>query len=113
MTRLIAIMLLSSLCAACGEKASPSTPTPVTPACQTNATAILHFENRTTTRTHDLYLDNANVALIGPGQTSQAFTVAAAVQHTVQWVYTNTRLVACTATPVPAICSTTTYFCAF
>ena len=110
---LVLIVLLSMMTVACGGSKSAMAPTPVVPVCQSNNTATLTFENRTANRTHDLYLDNANAALLGPGQTSRAFTVAAGVQHSVVWRYTNTYLSACVTTPIPAVCSSQLYFCAF
>lgn len=106
------VILLPALVSlvACGNDSAPSK---AAPACQSNNTAIITFENRTTNRTHDLYLDNGKIALLGPGQTSQPVTVAAAVQHSVVWFYTNTSLAACVVNPIPATCSTTHYFCSF
>jgi hypothetical protein len=112
------ILSVALACAACGND-SPSSPSkstpppPTVPACQSNTTAQLTFENRTPNYSHDLYLDGAKMALLGPGQTSQPFTVAANTQHQVRWVYTNTNRTACTVMPVPATCSTTLYYCSF
>lgn len=107
------LIIVALMAVGCGSD-SPTTPTPVVPACQTNNTAALSFENRSVNSfTFDVFVDNARVAVIGPTQTSSAQTVVAGVQHTARFLVTNTGFVACTVSPIPVRCSTQTYFCTF
>lgn len=111
MKRLILLVALGAI--GCGD--SPTAPTqPVAPACQTQNTAALVFENRSPLNfTYDVYMDGANVASLAPTRLSATQTVVAGVQHRVLFFVTNTTILACTVTPIPLACSTTTYFCAF
>lgn len=104
-------LLLSLLVlAACGK--SPAQPT-VEP-CVTNNTAQLAFGNRAQATTHDVFLDGARIVTLTPGQDSPRQTVAAGVQHTVEFRITNTGIAACQpSTPVLAQCSDRIITCAF
>lgn len=105
-----------TLAVACGKDSPPVAPTPPpqVSACQANNTGDLIFENRNpNNRTYTVFMDGANVGTIAPGQLTPARTVAAGVAHPVNFLYTNTTLIACTAQPIPVRCTTQTYFCTF
>lgn len=115
MARILMVLITATLFTWCGADAPP-TPIapPPAPACQTNNTAILRFENRSSSnRTYDVFVDNARVATIAPTQLSADHVVVAGVRHIVDFFYTNTAVRACVIDPIPVRCSTQTYFCTF
>jgi ABC-type Fe3+-hydroxamate transport system substrate-binding protein len=105
------VLLSAVLFSACGDD-GPTTPS--TPACERNNTATITLQNRNASNlTYDVYVDAGRVAVLAPGQDSSPQTVAAGVQHSVIWYYTNTSLQACFVNPIPVRCSTQAYFCSF
>ena len=95
-----------------GTQPTPTSPSSVVPACRTNNTATVTFENRSANRTYDILWDNARVTTLGPGVTSPSFSVAAGVQHTLEFRVSNTTTLACTrSTPTLAQCSGHTLSC--
>src|SRR5262245_14692584 len=103
--------------AACGGSPTapappPPPPPPVVAACQAQNFAVLVFANQHTRLTYDIVVDNTITGAIGPGVVTPPYPVAAGVQHRVEFRYTNTNLVACIATPVPVVCTTTGLSCA-
>ena len=118
--RLILALSVFSFCLACGGGSTPTTPTstainfpPVTvSACQANNTALVSFQNRSTTVTLDVIWDGAKTFTLTPNQTSAGSTVAAGVQHTLRFQVTNTLVVFCAqGTPTLARCESQTYVC--
>lgn len=106
---LVGLLLFSS----CGGGDTPTTPAaPAKPACETNHTATIRFQNQTTRNlTYDIIFDGSRVATIGPGTTSQTFTVNAGT-HTILFKVTNTNITACyESSPNIAQCSDHTYSC--
>jgi hypothetical protein len=98
---------------ACG---GPDTaPTPAAPpvaACQTNVTASVSFQNRETSSALAVVWDGAIIATLGAGQTSQSFSVAAIIPHSLSYKFANTNVLACsTGTPTLAVCSNNSYWC--
>lgn len=97
-----------------GGSSAPATPTPVVvvappvPSCQANNTGQITFINHSVSNTtYDVIWDGGRLTTLTPGQSSQAYTVAAA-QHTATFLVTNSSIVACvTGTPVIAQCTTT------
>ncbi len=88
---------------------------PAQSACETNNTALVSFRNNSNTnRTYNVIWDGVNRATITPGSESEKFTVAAGVQHTLVFRYTNTNTNACTpSTPTLAQCSNMWFNCTF
>jgi hypothetical protein len=110
---LIAATLLLNACGAAPAAPTPPPPPPV-PACQANNTADVSFGNRSTSATQDIFWDGLRVATITPGANSAPRTVAAGVAHRLEVRVTNTMLLACQASsPIPAVCATPIYTCAF
>jgi hypothetical protein len=105
---LVAVVLVS----ACGSTPVAPTPPPVA-TCQSQNTATVYFQNRTTSNlTYDVVWDGSRLTTVGPGQSSQVYTFAANVGHTLRFQYTNTSLLACNqSTPTLATCSNNSYFC--
>lgn len=97
---------------------TPTAPTPTpaaVPACQTNNTAEISFENRSNSNTTYYVLwDGSNLLTLAPGQKSDPRTVAAGVQHTLVFRISNTNSNACTpSTPTLPQCSSNTYSCTY
>jgi hypothetical protein len=82
------------------------------PACQTQNTATVFFENRTNTnRTYDIVWDGVQIATVTPAQ-RQVFVVAANVPHTMGFQLTNSSALACSqSTPTLVVCTDNSYFC--
>jgi hypothetical protein len=100
---------------ACSDTTQPEPepePTP-TPACQVNNTADVYFKNVSNTNsTYDIVWDGSKIATVTPGDSSSTFTVAAGVQHTLLFKFTNTNNAACNqGTPVLAQCQTHWFSC--
>lgn len=111
MKRFLVIALPLLALSACGSDSPAPAPTPV-PACQANNTATLTFQNSSVSgATYDVLIDGVRTGSIAPGQASPATTVAASAAHTIVFRVTNTSLIACSASPVPAQCSTQTLTC--
>jgi hypothetical protein len=91
----------------CGKEA-PTAPSP--PACQANNTAQVAFNNARTV-TLDVFLGGVRLGTLAPSQTSPFNTVAAGVQHSLEFRVTNTTVTACFGTPVFAQCETRTISC--
>lgn len=112
------VVALSLLAISCGSN-TPTAPTPPppppVPACQANNTASVTFRNDSRSTTQDIYWDGLKYFTLAPGQTSTPpLVVAAGVAHRLEPRITNTNNLACQASsPIPAICSTPLYFCAF
>jgi len=81
--------------------------------CEANGTGEITFGNNSNTNsTYDIIWDGAKIATIAPGQESDVFTVAASIQHTLVFQFTNTSDLACTAsTPVIAQCDSRIFSC--
>lgn len=111
------ILLVALLAAACGSSTSPTpiAPVVVVPACQSQNTATVYFQNRSTANlTYDIVWDGSKLTTVTPGKDSQVYTFAANVPHTLRFQYTNTSLLACNAsTPVLTTCAATFYGCTF
>jgi len=90
----------------------PEQPDPVIPACQTNNTADVTFQNKSGHNyTYDVIWDGSTLTTLAPGATSKAYTQAAGA-HTLHFMISNTRLQACTqSSPVLAQCQSYTYWC--
>jgi len=115
--RLLSYLMLVGIASlvACGKSSKTTAPKPTPtppPACETNHTATVTFENRSTTNTtYDVVLDGIHVATIGPGEHTSE-TVTAVVQHTFTFMITNSNNVACTpATTSFVQCSIQLYYC--
>ncbi len=109
----VAFLLISS---ACGSTNSSSTPTaPSAPACQVNNTATVSFENRSTSNTtYSVVWDGSTKTTLAPSVKSDAYTVAAGVQHTLVFRIANSANNACSpSTPTLAQCSSQTYWCTY
>jgi len=79
------------------------------PTCQLNNTAQVTFANRSTGASYVIVWDGVNKVTLAPGTTSQAYTEAANIAHTLQFRYSGTNTLACAnSTPTLAQCSTTT-----
>lgn len=116
--RLLSYLMLVGIASlvACGKSSKTTAPKPTPtppPACETNHTATVTFENKSTTNTtYDVVLDGIHVATIGPGEVTSAFTVTAVVQHTITFKITNSNNIACSTATVSFVqCSTQLYYC--
>lgn len=93
----------------CGETGGGSdVPTgPTVADCEANNTAKIRFRNSSNSnRTYTVIWDGATLATVSPGSETQQFTVAAGVQHTLVFRFTNTSTNACTpSTPTLAQCA--------
>lgn len=111
-----AFILAAVLVIAGCSKDTPTAPTPPpVSACQQNNTALLAFGNRSAGSTYTVLFNGAVAATIAPGQETGNQSVAAGVQHRIEFTYANSgnRLACNPLTPVLAQCSQTTYTCAF
>lgn len=100
---------------ACSDTAmAPAVPDPV-PACEQNNTATVEFRNTSNSNTtYDVIWDGSKITSVGPNQTSQKYTVAAGVQHTMVFKVTNTSNNACSlSTPTFAQCAEHWLSCSF
>jgi hypothetical protein len=98
--------------AACG-KDEPAPIAPYVPDCERNHTAVLRFRNDSTV-THVVWIDGVvAVPSLSPGQESGPVTVAAGVQHDVEFENAATGATVCFASPVPAQCSDKGIACSF
>lgn len=81
--------------------------------CASNNTAQISFRNNSNTNsTYTVIWDGATLTTIAPGQTSQEFTVAAGVQHSLVFRHTNTNANACNpSTPTLSQCSSRIFSC--
>jgi hypothetical protein len=96
--------------AACGS--TPVIPTPIVEACRTNNTASVRFENRSTNTTMDVVWDGSKLTTVAAGQTSDSYTVAAGITHTLLFRVTNSSTWACTpSTPTLVQCGSARYWC--
>lgn len=100
---------------ACGSDSAPVVvaPTPIIPACQSQNTATVYFQNRSASNlTYDVLWDGSKLTTVAPGKDSQVYTFAANIPHTLRFQFTNTSLAACNqSTPVLTICTATFYGC--
>lgn len=80
--------------------------------CEANNTAQVRFQNKTgTSQTYSVLWDGSVITTLGPGATSDYYTVAAG-EHTLHFKIANTGNEACTqSTPNLAVCSTMEYWC--
>lgn len=80
--------------------------------CEANNTAKVRFINKTgTSQTYSVIWDGSTITTIGPGATSDYFTVAAG-QHTLLFKIANSSQEACSiSTPNLAVCSSMEYWC--
>lgn len=118
MTRFVLFTLIILATSACGGGSESRTPVAPSPppvqACQANNTANVRFGNRSANTTHIVFFDGLNVATLAPGQDSQPITVAAGVAHRLETRIANSTFLACAVSmPIPAVCSTPIYTCAF
>lgn len=81
--------------------------------CEKNNTAILQFENKSTTNsTYDIIFDGSRIFTLSPGAKSAEHVVAAGIQHTLLFKYANTNNAACSpSTPTEAMCTHFVYSC--
>src|SRR5437870_12256333 len=113
MRRVLLIVVMGTWVGACARSHAAPTPPP-TPTCQTNNTATVHFDNRSTSNTtYDVIWDGSRRTSVGAGSSTQTYTEAAGT-HTLTFKLTNTTLLACTTSPpVLAQCSSGVYWCTF
>ncbi|MCB0696041.1 MAG: calcium-binding EGF-like domain-containing protein [Chitinophagaceae bacterium] len=80
--------------------------------CEANNTASVRFINKTgTSQTYSVVWDGSVITTLGPGATSEYYTVAAG-QHTLHFMISNSGTEACTqSTPNLAVCSSMEYWC--
>ena len=81
--------------------------------CEANNTAKVRFQNKTgTSLTYEVVWDGSVLTTLGPGSTSEYFTVAAG-QHTLHFKIANSGgQEACTiSTPNLAVCASQEYWC--
>lgn len=80
--------------------------------CEANKTAKVRFINKTgTSLTYNVEWDGSIITTIGPGATSEYFTVAAG-SHTLHFKIANSTAEACTpSTPNLVACSAMEYWC--
>ncbi|MCH7565529.1 MAG: hypothetical protein IH968_17085 [Gemmatimonadetes bacterium] len=109
-------ILLASAGMTVGTTGCPPVDAPTGPeqtACEANNSAQISFRNNSNTnRTYNVIWDGSNLVTITPGSTSRQFTVAAGVQHTLVFRFTNTNTNACNpSTPTLSQCSTGTISC--
>lgn len=113
---LLLVLGISLGATACGEEEGEEDildpPPPPALACETNNTATLIAENRSASaQNYVIVLNGANIAQLAPGDTV-ATTVAAAVQHTLEFNLDNQGTPACSpANPILAQCSTSRFWC--
>ncbi len=108
------ILVLLIGCSGDDDVMGPAAPDPdPVLSCETNNTATVVFENRSNTNsTYDIIWDGSKVATVTPGNKTESFTVAAGIQHTLLYKYTNTNNLACTqATPTYAQCASRLQWC--
>jgi len=81
--------------------------------CETNQTGEVFFSNiSNTNRTYDIIWDGVKIATVTPGNDSEIFTYAANIQHTLEFRFTNSTTLACTAsTPVLSQCQRVFFNC--
>lgn len=112
------IALLSTslpLVTACNPFSKSTTTTTTTPACQTNNTATVYFQNQATTTSYDVNWDGSKIVFnLAPGATSSTFTVSAGVDHTLTFMRAGTTNAACnTSYPNIAQCTAWHYWCTY
>lgn len=75
--------------------------------CENNQTATVRFANFSNTNsTYDIIWNGAKVATVTPRDTTKRMTVAANVEHTLEFKITNTQDLACSGSnPVLSQCS--------
>jgi len=80
--------------------------------CEANNTAKVRFMNKTgTSQTYSVLWDGSVITTLGPGATSEYYTVAAGT-HTLHFKIANSTAEACTpSTPNLAVCSSMDYWC--
>jgi hypothetical protein len=80
--------------------------------CEANNTAQVRFSNKTgTSLTYSVVWDGSTLTTIGPGSTSDYYTVAAGT-HTLHFMIANSSNEACTiSSPVLAVCDAEEYWC--
>lgn len=110
---LLAIMVGMAWTMGCAPADKATAPVVSAPACETNNTASIKYENRSNTNaTYDIIWDGSKVTTITPGSLSPAYNVAAGIQHTLLFKFTNTNTAACNqSTPTLAQCSSHVYWC--
>jgi hypothetical protein len=114
-TFLVVAIGLVLVTGACSGESTPTAPTPPpVAACQSQNTATVYFQNRSTSNlTYDIVWDGARLTTVGPAQNSQTYTVVANVPHLLRFQVTNLALLACSqGTPTLTTCSNNFYFCA-
>jgi hypothetical protein len=114
----IACVIISVVAVGCGSSSptAPAVATPppvVVPACQSQNTGSVYFQNRSTSSlTYDVIWDGAKLTTLGPNADSQIYVFAANIQHSLVFRFTNTSTLACNAsTPVLTTCGATFYGC--
>jgi hypothetical protein len=93
-----AVVLIALGCGGNGLVQPPSSdePSEATEPCEVNNTATATFENNSATnRTFDVLWDGSRIGTVKPGRQSPPYTITAGVQHSLQFVFTNTFNEAC------------------
>lgn len=80
--------------------------------CEVNNTARVRFQNKTgSSLTYSVVWDGSTLTTLGPGQTSEYYTMSASA-HTLHFMVANSTQEACTqSTPVLAQCMDQEYWC--
>jgi hypothetical protein len=108
------VWLLAALISSIGcTAATPTAPT--VPACQTNNTARVTFENRSATgKTYAVLWDGSTMETLAAGARGSEHTVTAGIPHTLVFMVANSNRNACTASwPNPSQCSSHTDWCSY
>ncbi|MGD8897689.1 MAG: hypothetical protein PVJ73_16790 [Acidobacteriota bacterium] len=106
--------LLAALISSIGcNAANPTAPT--VPACQTNNTARVTFENRSGTgKVYAVVWDGSTVETLGAGVKGEAHTVTAGIPHSLLFKVANSSRHACNISwPNLAQCSSHTFWCTY
>jgi hypothetical protein len=91
-----------------------SPPPPTAPDCETNHTADVTFENRSTNNiAYDIYWDGKILCVLSPGTKSITYKMSYGT-HKYEFVYTNTFIPMCATTTVNLVqCQTYLYYCTY
>lgn len=115
-TKIYILVLISALIAVvtmnCNED-KVVTPTNTTPACETNNTAKVFFQNKSTTgTTYDVIWNGSRIFTLAPSEDSDTITVAAQISHTLTFKKTGSNEISCIESqPILAKCSINWFWC--